>query len=232
METKTLYFRADQVHDFAWFADKRFRVCTDTLQLPSGRVIDTWAFFTDEDGQHWQSALSYIKAATRYYSDRVGEYPYPQVTAVQSTGSAGGGMEYPMITLIGEVYSGYDLDEVITHEVGHNWFYSVLANNERDHAWMDEGLNSLFERAYLSERYDYPYELPGWLQGRAQMGPQRADVPVAGYPSSRPGAEYHFGSALGTQLLAGCLRQARCRFSAVGSLGWARNLRPCFPNFL
>ncbi len=164
---KTLHFHAEQVHDFAWFADKRYLVRTDTLKLPSGKVIDAWAFFTQEDAQYWEEALLYIERATRYYSERVGEYPYPHVTAAQSMESAGGGMEYPMITLIGEVYSGFDLDEVITHEVGHNWFYGILGSNERDFPWMDEGVNSLIERAYLTEHYDYRYELDDWLQGRS-----------------------------------------------------------------
>lgn len=42
-------------------------------------------------------------------------------------------MEYPNVTVIGEAYSDSELDMVITHEVGHNWFYGILGSNERDH---------------------------------------------------------------------------------------------------
>jgi hypothetical protein len=153
-ERKTITYSAENVHDFAWFADKRFKVLHDTLQL-AGRseAVDVWSFFTETEAAYWMNSTAYLKRATRFYSDRVGTYPYPQVTGVQSALSAGGGMEYPMITVIGLTGSEKDLDQVLTHEVGHNWFYGILGNNERDHPWMDEGINSYYEWLYLREYY-------------------------------------------------------------------------------
>ena len=155
--TKTLHYHAERVHDFAWFADKRFKVLHDTLQL-AGRVdpVDVWALFNDTEAAYWKDATDYLKNATRFYSREVGTYPYPQVTGLQSALSVGGGMEYPMVTVIGRNGSARDLDEVLAHEVGHNWFYGILASNERDHAWMDEGLNSYYEQRYMAAFYpDY-----------------------------------------------------------------------------
>ena len=63
-------------------------------------------------------------------------------------------MEYPMITLITSPDADEErMDGVITHEVGHNWFYGILASNERDHAWMDEGINTYFQFRYEAEKY-------------------------------------------------------------------------------
>ena len=62
-------------------------------------------------------------------------------------------MEYPNITVIGESYNDYSHDLVITHEVGHNWFYGILGSNERENAWMDEGINSYFENRHMESRY-------------------------------------------------------------------------------
>ncbi|MEM6771513.1 MAG: M1 family metallopeptidase, partial [Bacteroidota bacterium] len=170
-QTKTISWTAEQVHDFAWFADKRFMVLHDTLQFganlltssggAAGAVngieepgtVDVWAFFTETEAALWKYATDYLKRATRFYSDHVGRYPYPQVTGIQSALSAGGGMEYPMITVIGRNSDAADLDEVLTHEVGHNWFYGILASNERDHPWMDEGLNSYYEQRYMAKYY-------------------------------------------------------------------------------
>ncbi|MCB9294988.1 MAG: M1 family metallopeptidase [Lewinellaceae bacterium] len=150
---KTIRFTAERVHDFAWFADKRFMVQKDTLRLPSGRTVDCWAFFTQEEQELWKAAAGYVKRSVAFYSDLVGEYPYPQATAVQTALGAGGGMEYPMITNCGLTGDAQSLDELIAHEVGHNWFYGILASNERAHAWMDEGLNSYYDHRYSRQYY-------------------------------------------------------------------------------
>lgn len=155
--TKTLVYTAQNVHDFAWFADKRFKVLHRSVVL-EGRdePLDIWSFFTETEAAYWKQSLDYLERSTKFYSEKIGVYPYPQVTGVQSALSAGAGMEYPMITVIGRSYSASSLDEVLAHEVGHNWFYGVLASNERTHPWMDEGFNSFYERLYMERYYEEP----------------------------------------------------------------------------
>ncbi|MCC6725943.1 MAG: M1 family metallopeptidase [Saprospiraceae bacterium] len=150
---KTIHYIAERVHDFAWFADKRFHVVKDEAVLPSGKKIPTWGMFTNAESDIWTKGAEYVRRAVEFYSQHVGEYPWPQATAVHSALSAGGGMEYPMITVIGNSGSARSLDDVITHEVGHNWFYGIFATNERDHAWMDEGINSYYEHRYMKQYY-------------------------------------------------------------------------------
>ena len=97
------------------------------------------------------------KNGTRAYSGYLGEYAYPVVQAVEGPkNESSGGMEYPMITLITSPDASEEmLDAVITHEVGHNWFMGMLASNERNHAWLDEGINTYFQFRYEAERYRY-----------------------------------------------------------------------------
>jgi hypothetical protein len=152
---KTLTYTESNIHDFAWFANKSFHVLKGEVELPySKRKVTSWAFFTNEYSKFWVKALSYLNDATYYYSKWIGEYPYNNVTAVDGALSAGGGMEYPTITVIGAVFADFSLDRVITHEVGHNWFYGILGTNERDYAWMDEGINSFYENRYMKMKYD------------------------------------------------------------------------------
>ena len=132
--TKTLRYKQDRVHDFAWFADKRFNVLRDTVRLPSGRVVTSWVLFTNRQPVRWIKGLQEVNGALTNYSKWVGEYPYVSATAVDGALSAGGGMEYPMVTVTEP--------DAIVHEVGHNWFYGILGSNERDFPWMDEGVNS------------------------------------------------------------------------------------------
>lgn len=161
---KTLHYKAEKVHDFAWFADKRFYVQKSEVELASGIKVDTWTMFTNAEADLWKESINYVNRAVEFYSEKVGEYPYPQATAVQSALSAGGGMEYPMITVIGLSGDAQSLDGVITHEVGHNWFYGILAFNERDHAWMDEGMNSYYDHLYNEIYYGKsPERLPEFM---------------------------------------------------------------------
>lgn len=151
---KTIRYTQSNVHDFAWFADKRFRVMKGEVELPhSKRKVTTWAMYVPQNERLWLNAIEYINDATYYYSLWNGDYPYNQVTAVDGTISAGGGMEYPNVTVIGNASSAFELELVIVHEVGHNWFYGILGTNERVHGWMDEGLNTLNEMRYFATKY-------------------------------------------------------------------------------
>jgi hypothetical protein len=148
--TKTITYTQSRVHDFAWIADKRFHVLKSEVELPHTKTrVTTWALFTNAQSKMWTHATSYIDSALYYYSLWNGDYPYKNCTAVDGTIAAGGGMEYPNITIIGTASSDFDLEDVIVHEVGHNWFYGILGSNERDHAWMDEGINSFKELRYV-----------------------------------------------------------------------------------
>ena len=62
-------------------------------------------------------------------------------------------MEYPTITLIEMSDAGKELDATIVHEIGHNWLYGILASNERDYGWMDEGINTYYEQRYTNNKY-------------------------------------------------------------------------------
>jgi hypothetical protein len=141
-EYKTLRFVQDNVHDFAWFCDKQFKVERSEVLLKSGRKVTTWLY----DAAPRHSAVHWVDTAVSFYSRMLGEYPYANASAVVTPLKAGGGMEYPTITNIESPSR-----EVIVHEVGHNWFYGILANNERIYPWMDESFNTYYENRSASE---------------------------------------------------------------------------------
>ncbi|RQO31238.1 hypothetical protein DBR32_04515 [Taibaiella sp. KBW10] len=143
---KTIRYTEDNIHDFAWFADKKWVVRKDTVQVPgSGLVSTIYTAFKPTNASGWRKSTLSVKTAVLKYSELVGPYPYKTVKAVEGSLRAGGGMEYPTVTVIAP---GYDVDlnhTVIIHEVGHNWFYGILGSNERMYPWMDEGVNSYYE---------------------------------------------------------------------------------------
>jgi len=135
---KTIRFRQNNIHDFAWFASKNFGILQNSVEI-GGKTIETFVYSQKPKDLNAEY-MDAIKTALVYYSENSGNYPYSHATVVKSELKAGGGMEYPMITVCDILNQ-----EVIIHEVGHNWFYGILANNERRYPWMDESINSYFE---------------------------------------------------------------------------------------
>ncbi|MBK9451769.1 MAG: M1 family metallopeptidase [Bacteroidetes bacterium] len=167
-DLKTLHFHQERVHDFAWFCDKNYYVLADTVNLPvSRRPVRCVAMFTNLDRNLWERGPEYVAKAVFHYSKWNGDYPYNHATAVDGALSAGAGMEYPNITVLGAGGSASNLEMVTMHEVGHNWYYGILGSNERAHPWMDEGLNTFFESRYWKELHNDKMNLiPQGLQDR------------------------------------------------------------------
>ena len=151
---KTLRYKQDSIHDFAWFADKRWHVLKGEVELPiSKRKVTTWSFFTNAEAEMWRKAPEYISNGILYMSNWVGEYPYSTCTVVDVTYASGSGMEYPMVATIGSYGDPFELDVTIVHEVIHNWFYGIIGSNERKHPWMDEGICNFYETRYIYTEY-------------------------------------------------------------------------------
>jgi hypothetical protein len=154
-ELKTLIYTQTNISDFAWFADKTYKVNYDTLQLSSGKIINVYtAHFTPS--KNWSMmSITMVKDAVRFRSSFIGDYPYSTVSVVEAKMGFEGGMEYPCITSISPMNSEEALESVIEHEVGHNWFQAMIGSNERKYAWMDEGINSYYDKRFDKEASRY-----------------------------------------------------------------------------
>jgi V8-like Glu-specific endopeptidase len=149
---KTWHYKQDKVHDFGWFASKDYIVKYDTAVL-SSKTVDIFSYYKPNK-EGWKNSVAFAKDGLKKYSEWIGDYPYTTASVVQGgSNETSGGMEYPTITLITTQEGGQELDATIVHEVGHNWFYGALANNERDHPWMDEGMNTYYQKRYEDEKY-------------------------------------------------------------------------------
>jgi hypothetical protein len=153
-KSKTLHYIQNNVHDFAWFADKTFTVQYDSIKLSSGRVIDAYSFVLPKNKELWKNSIAITKKSILSKTEWLGEYPYNVVSVVDDAAIKPGGMEYPTITVLTSGGSEVALESVINHEIGHNWFYGILATNERTFPWMDEGMNTYYDRRYAAKYYD------------------------------------------------------------------------------
>ena len=141
---KAVTFHAERVHDFAWCADPDF-----VVQDTTWNGISIRSFYRRWNKAWEDTNLAYGLSAVQWLSEKFGPYPYPQVSIVDVP--YGGGMEYPML-----VMNGYLSEGLVLHEVGHVYFYGILANNELDEAWLDEGFTTFQERWYNETKYG-PY---------------------------------------------------------------------------
>jgi hypothetical protein len=152
--TKTLTWLAEDVVDFAWTASPRFRVVEDQWRDVKIRALLQPEHYA-QAARHTES----LKAALDFFDKHLGPYPYHTATIVDPplAGSGSGGMEYPTFFTAGCVWKMPEeirLTEMVTiHEFGHTYFMGILATNEFEEAWMDEGMNTWFETRIMDATY-------------------------------------------------------------------------------
>lgn len=164
-------YSASNVIDFAWFASPHYLHTSEKINVEGSGPIEINLFVENFLNDDWESAMLYAERAVKFYSKWVGPYPYPQMTVVHTPFSKAGYMEYPMVAQIGYTSNPEFLDRVIAHEIGHTWLYGILANNERENSWLDEGFNSFLENEYMHTYYKDPVEIiyPGVVHNKNSM---------------------------------------------------------------
>lgn len=151
--TLTWTFHADSVRDVAFSVT--YESLWDAVRTPVGdRDGDGDIDYTRIDALYrpsaprWRSVARYERHAIRFLSEYTAiPYPWPHMTAVEGAGIITGGMEYPMMTLIGSYNQSSDdaLYYVTAHELAHMWIPMIVGTDERRYAWMDEGSTTFHE---------------------------------------------------------------------------------------
>jgi hypothetical protein len=132
----TWHFTATNVRDFAFAAAPNFRwdasgyngILIESLYRPSA--------------DKWPEVNRMGREAIKYFSEQWYPYPWSHATTVEGPIE---GMEYPMLTFTPNSAAREDLQWVIAHEFGHEWFPMVVGSNERLYPWMDEGFNTFID---------------------------------------------------------------------------------------
>lgn len=145
----TWRFKARDVRTFAWASSEAFIWDASAVQDASHATL-VQSIYPKEGIEHWSKSTDMLRFAIEGYNERWFEYPYPVATNVNGIV---GGMEYPMIIFCRARRAERPLFGVTTHEIGHNWFPMVVSNDERRHAWMDEGFNTFINSFSFADRY-------------------------------------------------------------------------------
>lgn len=151
----------DDVHDFAWTADKRYaKPMTQVWNGPNGPV-QVSVLYTPEYASNAKPVLQATIDSLKYFSDTLGGYPYKSATAVIPPYGAdeAGGMEYPTFFTADSTAQDepgtpgrFALDFVTVHEFGHGYFYGILASNEFEEPYLDEGMNEYWDQRMMTAR--------------------------------------------------------------------------------
>ena len=150
---KETRFQAENVHDFSWAADQKF----------SEKIIEVGKTKIHVLTRNPTSQVigDYAASAFKYYSMRIGEYPYEDFTVAETYYN--GPMEFPQMIFSlswpAKFLRWVDrdatrlLEMAVVHETAHQWFYGVVGNNEVKDAWLDEGFATYLENAYMRDTH-------------------------------------------------------------------------------
>jgi hypothetical protein len=156
--TVTRRFVQEDVHNFAWTASPDYRVRTARFAAPGLPEVDLRLLIQPEHAGQAERHFRATRAALEHYGRWFGPYPYPQLTVVDPAYESDfDGMEYPALFTAGShLFSpegGGSPEGVTVHEAGHQFWYGLVGNNEFEHAWLDEGLNTYATARVMAETY-------------------------------------------------------------------------------
>ena len=157
--TRSVTYRAADVHDFAWIADRNAEVARDVYAEGPYAASPVEILYVHQPYRRRMAPLilACVKQGLRFYGDRFMPYPYPRIVVDDLPMGLGGGMEYPMLFttsmawFLPRLYTAPQ--EVTLHEFGHQYWYGIVATNEFEEPWLDEGINSFVTRLLLEQEY-------------------------------------------------------------------------------
>ena len=177
---RTLTYHAEDVHDFVWMADPYMHVYSGQAKLDDG-TVEVKVYARPEQGAFAQRHLEAAIGAIQRFSAYFVPYPWPVLSVVDPPVDAAlgaGGMEYPtLVTTMGDTVfarPGLRLPEYVTvHEVGHNWFQGMLASDEANEAWLDEGLDEWADARVMDDLYGARTSGVDWMGWQAEVAALR-----------------------------------------------------------
>jgi len=188
------------MRDFMIAMSSDYQVKSETVD---GVKINS--YYREEFADEGKRGLQVVLDAVRAYNERIGEYPFTELDLI-GTPTTAGGIEYPGLVVIAEgLFERNPIfyESATAHEVAHQWWYSLVGNDQIDEPWLDEALTQFTTGLYFREEYG-PEGLRGYLESlqggydrvKGTDQDQRADLPVADYDEGQYGAIVYGKAAL------------------------------------
>jgi hypothetical protein len=208
--TLTWHFKMMNTRDVAWTASKALVWDAARVNLPSGRkamAMSAYPLVSIGDTAY-SRGTEYLKNSIEIYSKAYFEYPWNNAINIGGTVT---GMEYPGIIYDSYHATSFKLYDLITHEIGHNWFPMIVGSNEREYMWQDEGFNTFInwysEKTFNNGEYAYTkdsilslykkYLNKDFLHPRSPLMTPSEAMPL----ETLDYGDYYFRTAIGLTLL-------------------------------
>lgn len=184
-------FVAENVHDFAWAADKDY--VHTTLQVPDGPLLRFFHKDSPDLRSNWEKLPEFTAEIFKYANEHFGKYAYDEYAVVQG---GDGGMEYPMMTLITGQRRLSSLVGVTVHEAMHSWYQLMLASNEALYPWMDEGFTTYAGSRIMSHLFnpDEDTRRGAYFDGYISLALSGAEEPMSKH-ADHYNTNYAYGAA-------------------------------------
>jgi hypothetical protein len=158
--TVTVTYHQADVHDFAWTASPRFLEFHRVFNHPTLPPTQIILLLQPEHRNVRDRYLDAVTNGLKYFGEWYGEYPYSTITVVDPPRTShSGGMEYPTLITARARWIApeiiLDPEDVTVHEFGHQYWYGMVASNEFEDPWLDEGLTSYSETRVMEKVYGY-----------------------------------------------------------------------------
>ena len=136
---------AKMVRDFAFVICRNYKA--QTVRTNSGIDINV---YTHSEIRDINNLLVIALKSVDYYGELLGTYPYASLDIVEAGLFMKSGMAYPEIIFMdSEQLQSLDYSEDLAHQIGHQWFYNTVGNNQIKEAWLGEGLTSMLQQGIL-----------------------------------------------------------------------------------
>ena len=159
-EKITSRYAVNNARSFAFVLSDKFEVITD-------KVGDTEILYYGYGDENPEEILLTARQALTFFADKWGEYPYKTYSVVK-TPFIQGGMEFTALSYVSDNLESAAFKEVTVHEAAHEWWQTVVGNNEIEHPFIDEGLAEYSVVLFYEAHPEYGYTRENLIKSAEQ----------------------------------------------------------------
>ena len=152
----TTTYQIKKARNFCFVISNEYSVITDTVD----GVTINYYYYNDIENKE---SLQVAKKALKLFNEKFCAFPYKTYSVCQ-TEFLEGGMEFTALTMISDNLEKAAYKEVIVHETAHQWWQTIVGNNEIEYGFLDESLAEYSVVTFYENYAEYGYTRQGLME--------------------------------------------------------------------